>query len=422
MAETSVRPVTVAPGSALPIRGAKIDIPLASASIQNMPPPSQAQLAVPITSPVNQNGSFEFDRVIKAGYVQRRTQKTKAWKTVYLVLRPNTLSIYKSDSESKLRHKIYLTDLSAVTMLRDPKQKRQNLFGLYSPAKNYHFEARTAADAQEWIDLIRQDARIEEEEEEMFLASPIVRRQSFAPTSMLAGGSENTPPQRPEFDRFASSSPEPLEARRPNLAPHSARRASHPLEPSGMSGTEMASHSDFSDAEAQRMFGASAENLAVGSFSTSGIRLDPGSLNRPVLGNRNLSQVSGLNGDQDPDRVVWQGWLWFLKGKRGVRQWKDCWAVLRPRNLILYKDESEYTAYFILPLSVIVNTVDIDPVSKTKTHCMQIITDEKSYRLCAHEEESLVQCLGAFKSILNKRKELEARAAATAATSAAPTT
>lgn len=28
-------------------------------------------------SPVNQNGSFEFDRVIKTGYVQRRTQKTK---------------------------------------------------------------------------------------------------------------------------------------------------------------------------------------------------------------------------------------------------------------------------------------------------------------------------------------------------------
>ncbi len=29
------------------------------------------------SSPVNQNGSFEFDRVIKSGYVQKRTQKTK---------------------------------------------------------------------------------------------------------------------------------------------------------------------------------------------------------------------------------------------------------------------------------------------------------------------------------------------------------
>ncbi|KXJ97204.1 hypothetical protein Micbo1qcDRAFT_199926 [Microdochium bolleyi] len=417
MAETSIRPVSAPKIATLPVRSTKIDIPPTPASMQNIPQSTQNQLAIPITSPVNQNGSFEFDRVIKAGYVSRRTQKTKAWKTVYLVLRPNTLSIYKSDSESKLRHKIYLTDLSAVTMLRDPKQKRQNLFGLYSPAKNYHFEAKSATDAQEWIELIRQDARIEEEEEEMFLASPIVRRQSFAPASMLTRNRENVP-HRPELDRFASSSPEPLESRKLGLAPHSARRSSHPMDPAGMSGNELASHSDFSDVETQRPFGASAENLAVGSFSTSGIRMDPGALGRPAIGHRNMSQVSGLNADQDPDRVVWQGWLWFLKGKRGVRQWKDCWAVLRPRNLILYKDESEYTAYFILPLSAIVNTVDIDPVSKTKTHCMQIITDEKSYRLCAHEEESLVQCLGAFKSILNKRREFETRAAVTTGASA----
>ncbi|KAJ8119421.1 hypothetical protein ONZ43_g3622 [Nemania bipapillata] len=127
------------------------------------------------------------------------------------------------------------------------------------------------------------------------------------------------------------------------------------------------------------------------------------------MGDQNASQMSGLNVERDPDRVVWQGWLWFLKGKRGMRQWKNYWAVLRPRNLILYKNESEYTASFILALVSIVNVVDIDPVSKTKVHCMQIITDEKSYRFCAHNEESLVHCLGAFKSLLSKRKELEAR-------------
>lgn len=29
------------------------------------------------STPVNQNGSFEADRVLKCGYVQRRTRKTK---------------------------------------------------------------------------------------------------------------------------------------------------------------------------------------------------------------------------------------------------------------------------------------------------------------------------------------------------------
>jgi hypothetical protein len=30
-----------------------------------------------VMSPVNQNGSFEFDRVIKAGSIMKRTRKTK---------------------------------------------------------------------------------------------------------------------------------------------------------------------------------------------------------------------------------------------------------------------------------------------------------------------------------------------------------
>lgn len=38
---------------------------------------SRSRLAVDTYSPVNQNGSFEFDRVIKSGYVQKRTAKTK---------------------------------------------------------------------------------------------------------------------------------------------------------------------------------------------------------------------------------------------------------------------------------------------------------------------------------------------------------
>jgi hypothetical protein len=68
-------------------------------------------------------------------------------------------------------------------------------------------------------------------------------------------------------------------------------------------------------------------------------------------------------------------------------------------------------------MSSIVNVVDIDPVSRTKAHCLQIITDEKSYRFAAQDEETLVQCLGAFKSLLAKRKELEAKVAAANAAS-----
>lgn len=324
------------------------------------------------------------------------------------MLRPNTLSIYKSDKEDKLRHKIYLSDLTAVTLLKDPKHKRQNVFGLFSPSRNFHFQASSATEAHAWVDLIRKDARIEEEEEEMFLASPVVHRQSYIGGMTTTIKSQDPAHITKEREQLLSSSPEPLDPPASQFVPPTARRPSNNLESSGLSGNELASHSDFSDNDIQRLQGASIESLAVqpplesGNISTA----------HPIIGNRNASQASCIHVEHDPDRVVWQGWLWFLKSKGGVRQWKDSWAVLRPRNLILYKDESEYTAQFIVHLSSIVNVVDIDPVSRTKIHCLQIITEEKSYRFCAHDEESLLQCLGAFKSLLAKRRELEARAAA----------
>ncbi|KAF3022395.1 hypothetical protein G7054_g2219 [Neopestalotiopsis clavispora] len=406
MAETISQPAAtdVSPTSPrLPGRGAKLTIPAAAVNLTStVTSRLRNQLGLASPSPVNQNGSFEFDRVIKSGYVQKRTQKTKAWKPVYLVLRPDTISLYKSDKESKLRHKIYLSELSAVTLLKDPKQKRHNLFGLFSPAKNYHFEAASAEEAKEWIELIRRDARIEEDEEEMFLASPIVRRQSYAAVDVL-GNNTSGPPKDASIDqdRNISSSPEPIDILPPKPLSSSTRRPSHTWEQSGMSGNELVSHSDFSDCEAPRV-GASLENLTSRSLSNSAAL-------RPVMGGRNLSQLSGLNIETDPDRVVWQGWLQLLKHKRGVRQWKNCWAVLRPRNLILYKDEAEYTAAFIMPLSTVVNVVDIDALAKNKPFCMQIITDEKSYRFSTKDEETLVKCLGAFKSLLSRRRELEAR-------------
>ena len=253
--------------------------------------------------------------------------------------------------------------------------------------------------------MIRDRARIEEEEEELLLASPTLPPQNMASSF---GGS----------GALLSSSPEPLGHFPPKFAAtnSNSRRKSSYMESSGLSGNELASHSDFSDNDVQRWHGASIESLAVqdppfGSTSFTD--------SRPVMHNRTTSQLSinamaggtqnSPNDHQDPDRVIWQGWLWCLRTKGGVRQWKDLWGVLRPRNLILYKDSSEYTAQRIIRLSAIVDVVDVDPLSRSKTNCLQVITEEKSYRFCAHDEESLVRCLGAFKSLLAKRRELEAK-------------
>ncbi|KAL7941958.1 hypothetical protein V8C42DRAFT_355099 [Trichoderma barbatum] len=362
-------------------------------------------------APVHQTGCFEIDRVIKSGCVQKRTQKTKNWKTIYLVLRPNGISLYKDDKEAKLRHHLYLSDLSAVAILKDPKHKRKNLFGLFSSSRNFHFAAPTAQDAQEWVDLIRKIARLDEEEEEMYLGSP--GAHAISPSAPSGWGQRI-------YNAF-SSSPENIGVL-DHAAPKfmgSGRRLSYTLESSGLSGNEMLSYSDFSDTEIPRVHGTSFENLAVqppAEIKAQGAQPRQPNLpgQRPETGGRSASQVSAVTPEQDSERVIWQGSLWMQRSKGGVRQWKNMWGVLRARQLVLYKDESEYAARSIIEVPDIVNVVEIDPLSRNKTNCLQIITEEKTYRFCAPDEESLVQFLGACKSLLAKRRGLEARAAAAA--------
>lgn len=122
---------------------------------------------------------------------------------------------------------------------------------------------------------------------------------------------------------------------------------------------------------------------------------------------------------QEEERVVYHGWIYLLKSKSGVRQWKKVWLVVRPKGLAIYKNEEEYTALLVLPFSSIIDAVEIDPISRSKTFCMQIISEERNYRFCAIDEESLARCLGALKSLISKKK---ARQKEKEATSVPPVT
>ncbi|KAL1388028.1 hypothetical protein HDK64DRAFT_254127 [Phyllosticta capitalensis] len=373
-------------------------------------------LGLGMFSPVNQNGSFEFDRVLKSGEVMKRTRKTKNWKTVYLVLRPHTLSIYKDRDETRLRHQLALSELTAVARQRDSAKRAKHVFGLFSPSRNFHLAALSDNDAQDWVELIRRESRIDEEEVGMMMNTPQGRNAERGRSThrklreqMLSSSSEGEGVARPP----STVKPEGL---------HSARRPSHNL---AYSGNEQASFSDFSDTPGPSGFrdstlSFSQPNDANTAYDSSG--------GRPSLAH-NVSQMSTLNSatqgssppNQKPDeeRVVCQGWLYILKSKGGVRQWKKLWSVLRPRALGLYKNEEEYSATLILPFASLLNAVEIDPISKSKRFCLQLIAEERNYRLCAPDEDALAKWLGSLKSLLAKRKEVELQQQAAAAAAAA---
>jgi hypothetical protein len=105
---------------------------------------------------------------------------------------------------------------------------------------------------------------------------------------------------------------------------------------------------------------------------------------------------------------VCQGYLQGLRIKGTVRQWKRLWVVLRPKSLAFYKDEQEYSALKIISMSQVIDAAEVDPMSRSKTFCLQIIAEEKTYRLCAPDEESLARWLGALKSVIVFRKKLGA--------------
>ena len=197
--------------------------------------------------------------------------------------------------------------MTAVALLKDPKQKRQNVFGLFSPSRNYHLEAKTKKDAEEWVDLIRKEARIEEEEEEMFLASP-----GANVTGSHGGFDREMQTQRDDLqaqeERLASSSPEPGEhlsrLPKPRAAVANSQMPSRTLE---YSGNELGSHSDFSDADHYPTLEASTNPIPE-----EPLAVRPSNSGRPMLGGRNVSQMSVSNVEQDPERVVWQGYLLYL--------------------------------------------------------------------------------------------------------------
>ena len=356
----------------------------------------------------------------------------QSWKAIYIVLRPNLLSIYRDKNETKLRHQINLSDLTAEARQKDPKRKEKAVFALFSPSRNYHLEALSEKDAEEWIEVIRREARIGDEEEEIYLMSPggahTSPYQTFGrnvTTQISPGADESTVGYASSSDAEGLSPSYVLPKTRDKgaIATTTTTATNTARQPSfaSYSGADHGSVSDFSDigGSAARMSALSLTNTEPRP-STSSTRPPQVSAShaqtpaRPPLDIRSVSQMSGLGlsakevhraqNPQEEERVVYHGWIYLLKSRSGVRQWKKVWLVARPKGLALYKSEEEYTALLILPFSSIIDAVEIDPISRSKTFCMQVISEERNYRFCAVDEESLARCLGALKSLISKRK------------------
>ena len=274
------------------------------------------------------------------------------------------------------------------------------MFGLFSPSKNHHLQGESLTDAEEWVELIRKAAQLVENGDEYILSATAIE----AAQSALA---------TPGSPLFATSPPggriQPLAI---------GGMSSQTLE---YSGAEVASCSSFSDAA--RVSQLSLSHPEPGPSTVGGAEAQ--SAPKPGV----QRHGTGLS-EMEHSRVIWHGYLYCLKSKGGVRQWKKLWVVLRPINVAFYKNEEvslfffnigiivglqnltppptqEYRATRLIPLDTVIDAVEIDPLSKSKRFCMQLITEEKSYRFAAADEAQLAKWLGAVKVTLAKHRKME---------------
>ncbi|GAM34370.1 PH domain protein [Talaromyces pinophilus] len=393
-----------------------IDVPPSKIGPMSVAGPSQSSasfrtghLNLDTFSPVNEYGSFEFDRVLKRGKVFGKIKSRHAfkasWKPCYLVLRPNLLSVYKDEDEARLLLSITLSDVAAVAPIHSARSHREHVWGIFSPSQNYRFQSISEQDAKGWMDRIRAEVHIDEEEEAIVAQSKSTKHTAV-PAGYTSEGEEHAGIIASEYSDIGetdhtilSSSPELM---RTLSLGH--RGKSLPFA-QDYSGNEMTEYSDLSDGPGGSSRPSQPQKIPK--------REDSGDqqAKRPSLARE--PTASGALGD--PDRVICHGWLQCLHSKRGVRQWKKLWVVLRPVSLALYKDEREYCAIRIIPMSQVINAAEIDPISRSKNFCLQIITEDRPiYRFCAPDEESLAKWLGALKSIVvGRKKAMESRKVST---------
>lgn len=300
-------------------------------------------------------------RVLRSGWLYKRSRTTKKWSRRWFVLRANQLVYYKDESEYKTEWMISTADIMSVAMLADQKP---NHFALFTNNKNFHLRADNTPDAEAWVDVIRQAA---EEAAESVLCSSFERLSPLSRSPQDFKKEQTSLVEKLEGIQFPKNFHQPS----PSMA----------VSPGG------GAYCDFSGPEDAGMSSCTSEN-GVGSP-------------RPTQQPAQPQQQQQVESDEE--KIVKQGYL--LRLKKRYNQWRRQYVVLTTHRMVFYKSEKHKAQLKMIPVGDIIDVVDIDPLSRTKRFCMQLITDRKRLRFCAENEEDLTKWLASLKSLLPPREK-----------------
>lgn len=313
-----------------------------------------------LDSAVDGSGSGKTVRIYKSGWLYRRSHKQ--WKRRWFVLRDEQLTFYKDEREYKVDGIIPTAEIMSAAMVNDTSHQSDNSckFAVITNANNIHFKADTGVDAHSWVDILRQAAH------ESSMASSYKRENILS----KMGGSAASP------GAVASSSVQEGGIAFPSGFGHKEDQGLQPLaSPSAFSG----SFDGFSSS------GASDEHLPQTSTAAA------------VVAEGGEATDAAASDSQEKEQTIQSGYVQRLK--RHYNKWIVQYAVVTSKRVLFYKKHTDQIPLKVIDLHEIADVVEIDPLSKSRHFCMQIITAEKRMRFCLESEEELTQWLASFKLV-----------------------
>ncbi|KAK7203530.1 hypothetical protein BZA70DRAFT_291118 [Myxozyma melibiosi] len=376
-----------------------------------------------LSADTERSGSVNNDLVIRSGWLMKRGRRW-TWSRRWFVLRPTQLSWYKDDTEYKVSSIIPIDEINTAAVVSDHKSHSSNHkthFAVFTPSRNYHLHATSEQDAQAWTYDNRTVISININSSNN-INSPRQNNDALG-YGFPRSGSQRAPhaaQSTPTIDALAAEEASALASMDPPAleAPSLSRNMSSYDGTSIISARTMSLHNgstyDFSGPE-DIGFSSGASDCGGDTVQSPEIVTDindntlqgGGSMDNytplpaPALSGNDKNVEQDL-AQLENDRVIHSGYL--LRLVKRYNQWRRKWVVLRKGSLCFYKSDDEYKLLKLIPLESIIDVMEVDPISRTKQYCMQIILPDKRVRLCSNSEDDLTKWLVAIKNAISRRK------------------
>ncbi|KAG1405306.1 hypothetical protein G6F60_003719 [Rhizopus arrhizus] len=310
---------------------------------------------------------LKTEKIYKTGYLLKKGEKRRRWKKRWFVLRATKLAMYKNKKEYKLLRLIDLHEIHKVVQVTT-KHKYKFVFAFVTPKRMYYVQANDQNDMNDWFYFINQ-AKEEQRLYDFDDTSSIDRDQEFAKDVISSYKSNHlvVQQQRNILEESTTISPINIPTRK------SKRTLDQRLSPIHMPMSSSSSSSHTPDYYYP---------LSPSSDPSARLQLIEGVASSEEDEEYSADKAN-IELEENRNRVLMEGYLLKLGRNRG---WRKRWFVLRTDTLSYYENDKEYSPHRIIPLDHIIDSLEVEPVSKNKQYCFKIIIPKRSYILCAPNE------------------------------------